>query len=99
MSAFDPKRTFRPQILTWIKVKAVAYELSSITVAYTSTGGSHGPATESSALAPPFLSLLHDRRGFCGPRWLAHTSPGFCGGARDCNSYQGQCRVHASDGA
>jgi glyoxylase-like metal-dependent hydrolase (beta-lactamase superfamily II) len=53
MSAFDPKRTFKPQILTSIKVKLVAHELSSTTVACTSAGGSHGPAAESSALAPP----------------------------------------------
>ena len=37
MSAYDPKRTFRPQILTSIKFKVVAHELSSITVAYTTT--------------------------------------------------------------
>src|SRR6516164_8975906 len=101
-SAFGTKRTFlttfRPQILTWIKVRVVAHELSSITVAYTSTGGSHGPATESYSLASPFLFLLHDRRGFCDHRWLAHASPGFCGGARDRNPYQGQCGVLASDG-
>src|SRR5215467_10732445 len=31
MSAFDPKRTFRLQILTSIKFKVIAHELSSIT--------------------------------------------------------------------
>src|SRR6516225_5250439 len=91
-------RNVRPQILTWIKVKAVVHELSSITVAYMSTGGSHGPATESYSLAPPFLFLLHDRRDFCGHRWLAHASPSVCRGARDRNPYQGQCGVLASDG-
>jgi hypothetical protein len=30
MCAFDPKRTFRLQILTWIKFKVVAHELSSM---------------------------------------------------------------------
>ena len=29
MSAFDPKPTFRLQILTWIKFRVVAHELSS----------------------------------------------------------------------
>jgi hypothetical protein len=31
MSAFDPKRTFRLQILTWIKFGVFALELSSMT--------------------------------------------------------------------
>src|SRR3974377_1701793 len=62
-------------------------------------GESHGFAPETPAFAPPFLSLLHDGRGFYDYRWLAHTSPGFCGGARGCNPYQGQCRVLASNGA
>src|SRR6516165_10243180 len=90
-SPSDPKQTFRPQILTSIKVKPVAHELSSITVACTSKGGSRGPAAESAALAPPFLSLLHDRRGFCGHQWLAHSAPSLCRGARARNPYQGQC--------
>ena len=50
------------------QVKLVAHELSSTTVACTSTGGSHGPAAESPALASPFLSLLHDGRSFCSHR-------------------------------
>src|SRR5215472_7023604 len=98
VSAFDPKRTFRTQILTWIKFKIVERELSLITVACTRTGGSHGPAAESSALASPFLSLLHDRRSLCGRRWLAHSAPSLCRGARARNPYQGQCGVLANHG-
>src|SRR5215471_3576479 len=98
MSAFDPKRIFRPQILTSIKVKLVAHELSSIAVARTSTGGSHGPAAESSSLAPPLLSLLHGGRSFCGHWWLAHSPPSLCRGARARNPYQGQCGILAGDG-
>src|SRR5215472_5214168 len=98
VSAFDPKRTFRTQILTWIKFKIVERELSLITVACTSTGGSHGPAAESSALASPFLSLLYDRRGFCVHRRLALSPPSHCRGARARNPYQGQCGFLAGDG-
>src|SRR5215470_8508245 len=63
------------------------------------SGGSHGFATKTPAFAPPFLSVLHDGRGFCGHRWLAYTSPGFRGGTRARNPHQGQCGVLASDDA
>jgi len=39
MSAFDPKRTFRLQILTWIKFRGVTHELSfSDELAFCETG-------------------------------------------------------------
>jgi len=31
--------------------------------------------TLDAAFASPFLSLLHDRRGFCGHQWHSHVLP------------------------
>jgi hypothetical protein len=45
MSAFGPKRTFRIQILTWIKFRVVTHELSfNDELAFCETGACHSRA-------------------------------------------------------
>jgi len=60
MSAFGPKRTFRIQILTWIKFRVVTHELSfNDELAFCETGACHSRALLTGGRLPMVRSTLH----------------------------------------
>ena len=96
MSAFDPKRTLaavspRSNRTPFVLAQTIAWGAPLLEISTTRSHHERRPwelQPKHAVFTSPFLSLLHDRRGFRRHRRLAHTAPSLRRSAWARHSYQ-----------